>query len=492
MRGALNVRTWMGVVAMASVWAGLAVTAAAGQEGPSGTPAAEATRGPEITLDQAIRTALTNNRELATARFELQAAEGQVKEAWSAVYPTISASASYTRNLEVPGQFLPAQIFNPDAGPDELVLVRFGNDNSWNGQLQLEQPIFQASSFIGVSAAGRFESLQQEVVRGRTQEIVTRTKQQYFDVLLAEEAARLNEESVRRVRQALEETQAMQRAGLLGDYDVLRLEVELANLEPALRRAQNEAEAARRTLAVELALEDEVADLSVAGSLSDIGDGVDALERFADQFGVSIDAGTTLDELLQLASENRTDLRQSGLNEELRLAELRAEQSEYLPTVSFFANYSYSAQADGSLNPFGWRSAINTTTPQVGLQVSMPLFNGFSRPARIDQFRATLRQAETETDLVGAQVDNQVETLFDQVEEASLRARAQEVAVGQAQRGYEIASIQFREGLGSRLELTDAEVALRQSEFNHAQAVHDYLTARTQLDQAVGIVPEAR
>jgi outer membrane protein TolC len=61
--------------------------------------------------------------------------------------------------------------------------------------------------------------------------------------------------------------------------------------------------------------------------------------------------------------------------------------------------------------------------------------------------------------------------------------------VTQAQRGFEIASAQYREGLGSQLELTDAEVALRQSEFNYAQAVYDYLVFRAQLDEAVGEVP---
>jgi outer membrane protein len=327
------------------------------------------------------------------------------------------------------------------------------------------------------------------VVRGRTQEIVTRTKQRYFDVLLAEEAVRLNAESVRRVRQALEETQAMHRAGLVGDYDVLRLEVELANLEPALRRAENDAEAARRTLAVELALEDRPEELQVTGSLSGTADG--GIGQFAGEFGVAVSTEATLEELLELARQNRTDVRQADLNEQLRLAEVRAEQAEYLPQVSFFANYGYSAQGDGSLNPFAFGSAASVTSPQIGLQVSVPLFNGFRRPARIDQRRATLSQAETQSRLVTAQVENQVETLFDQVREARQRAEAQQVAVGQAQRGYEIASIQFREGLGSRLELTDAEVALRQSEFNHAQAVHDYLTARALLDQAVGVVPEA-
>ncbi|MEX2583369.1 MAG: TolC family protein [Gemmatimonadota bacterium] len=474
-----------------AVGLGYAPTAAAGQEGsPVDPPRAE--RGPAITLDEAIAAALSNNRELEAARLDLVGAEGRVREAWSAVYPTVNASATYTRNLEVPGQFLPAQIFDPTAEPGELTLVRFGNDNTWYGQVRLEQPVFEAGAFIGVGAAARYQSLQLEVVRGRTQEIVSRTKQRYFDVLLAQESVRLSEESVRRVRQALEETQAMNRAGLVSDYDVLRLEVELANLEPALRRAQNQAEAARRTLAVELALEDEVDGLTVAGSLSGAEGTESGLGRFAGDFGVEVGSGTGLAELLELARRNRTELRQTELTEHLRRTELRAEQAEYLPKISFFASYGISAQADGAVNPFGWGAGRSIANPQAGLQVTLPIFNGFRRPARIDQIEATRSQAETQSRLVSAQVENQVETLYEQVEEARLRAQAQEVAVGQAQRGYDIASIQFREGLSSRLELTDAEVALRQSEFNHAQAVHDYLTARTQLDQAVGVIPEAR
>ena len=58
-----------------------------------------------------------------------------------------------------------------------------------------------------------------------------------------------------------------------------------------------------------------------------------------------------------------------------------------------------------------------------------------------------------------------------------------------SQRGFEIASAQYSEGLSSQLELTDAEVALRQSEFNYAQAVYDFLVARAQFDEATGQVP---
>jgi outer membrane protein TolC len=82
-----------------------------------------------------------------------------------------------------------------------------------------------------------------------------------------------------------------------------------------------------------------------------------------------------------------------------------------------------------------------------------------------------------------------VRGIVENADEARQRAAGQRLAVTQAQRGYEIASAQYREGLGSQLELTDAEVALRQSEFNYAQAVYDYLVARAQLDEAAGRVP---
>jgi outer membrane protein TolC len=125
----------------------------------------------------------------------------------------------------------------------------------------------------------------------------------------------------------------------------------------------------------------------------------------------------------------------------------------------------------------------------VGVSVTVPIFQGFRRDARIDQRRASLRQAQAQTRQGVDVAASQVRTLVEAADEALERARGQRLAVTQAGRGFDIASAQYREGLGSQLELTDAEVALRQSEFNYAQAVYDFLVARAQLDQATGRVP---
>src|SRR5690606_8852808 len=118
--------------------------------------------------------------------------------------------------------------------------------------------------------------------------------------------------------------------------------------------------------------------------------------------------------------------------------EVRVERSEYLPTVSLFANYSINAQHNGSPSFFGGDDQYRSYGRQVGVQVSMPVFSGFRRPARLQQKEAVLEQARTSRRLLRDQVEHEVKTLLAQVQESESRGRAQQLARQQAQRGYEI------------------------------------------------------
>lgn len=440
-------------------------------------PAGAHAQAARLTLDRAVELAVEGSRDLRDAELELEGAARRVSEAWGSVFPKLDLSASYTRNLAVPGTFLPGIFFDPDADPDELVAVKFGSDNVWGMQLRAEQPLFRAAAFIGVGAAARYEALQREVVRGRTQGVVTRVTIAWYDVLLAEEAVRLTENTVSRITRTLDEMRKMERAGVASDYDVLRLEVELANVEPALRRARNAANAARRALAVEIGV-DGLNDAEVAGDLSSVA--LDSLPR------LPVTDTVQWQEAVRLAAQQRSDVRQLHLMEQLRHAELRAEQSEYLPTLSLFGTYSINAQQSGSPVFFGESDAQRAFGRQIGVQLTLPLFSGMQRPARVGQRRVVIEQVRTQQELLLDQVENQVRTTLEQVHEARLRVDAQSFGVQQARRGYDIASAQFREGISSALELTDAEVALRQSEFNYAEAIYDYLVARARMAQALG------
>ncbi|MDE2874355.1 MAG: TolC family protein [Gemmatimonadota bacterium] len=445
-----------------------------------------------VLLGTVVRVALERNRDVLDAEYQVAVAGEQVAEAWSTVYPTLDLSSSFTRNVAPQVSFLPAQIFNPNATEGEFIPVQFGADNIWNLSVNAEQKLFDPRIFVGVGAAARFERVQREALRGRTQQAVTRIRMAFYDLLLGQEEVRLTENSLERVRQALAETRAMQEAGLAPVYDVLRLEVELANLEPNLRRAHNRMGSARRELAVELALDPEVR-FEAAGSLARIDlDDFDANSP-ANRNILAFHGVPAVDEaeitaFVRRSSAGRSDIRQLEMTRELRHTELRIEQVEYLPKVFAFGSYGLAAQQNGTPDFFG-SQAQRGSSKQVGLRVTIPIFSGFGRDARIDQKRAALRQADTQTRMAADRAEVQLRNLVDLAHEAHARTVGQRLAVGQAQRGYDIASAQYREGLGSRLELTDAEVALRQSEFNYAQAVYDYLAARARLDEAAGRVP---
>ena len=130
--------------------------------------AAAVPSGEALTLPDAVSMALRRNRDVRDARFALDLAREQVSEAWGGVLPTISMNADYTRNVSPAVSFLPAFIFNPDAGPDELLQVQFGADNSWNTSISVEQPLFDARVFVGLGAAQRLASIQEEI-RARAQ-----------------------------------------------------------------------------------------------------------------------------------------------------------------------------------------------------------------------------------------------------------------------------------------------------------------------------------
>ncbi len=443
-----------------------------------------------LTLREAVEIALRQSRDIQDARLALEEAQERVSEAWGSVMPTVDFSSSYTRNIGPAVSFLPAEILGGEEG--EFVKVQFGADNAWSASMVLDQPLFQAQAFIGVGAAARFKTLQEEVLRGRAQGLVTRVRLAYYGLLLAQEERRLIENSVGRVRRSLEETEALNRAGLASDYDVLRLQVELANLVPNLRRTENAVNQARRQLALELNLE-ELDRLSVEGSLASMD--LKAMEEndranreILSLNGLENPLDASPDRVVQIAFEARSDLKQLDLTEKLRTAELRAEQADYFPRISFFGNYQVNAQQNGSPNFFGDENT-RATSKWVGVAVSLPVFTGLKRDARIDQKRAVLNQARNQAALARLQAESQVKSIGEQAQEALERARGQELAVSQARRGFEIASAQYREGLSSQLELTDAEVALRQSEYNYAQAVYDYLVFRAQLDEATGQVP---
>jgi outer membrane protein TolC len=444
-----------------------------------------------VSLADAIGEALGRNPSVRQARAAVRIADGQVREAWATVLPEVNALATYQRNLMVAKTFLPAYIFDPTAPLDSLIGLQFNAENNWFAGVTVTQPLFQVDALIGVGAAGKYRALERERARGTAQRVVTDVRRAYLAALAQLELARLNQSSVERIRATLEETRARHRAGLTSEYDVLRFEVQLANLEPQLRRARDGLAAAKRTLLVAMGRPAE-GEIEMVGRLADV-NVLDPARNTADNAMLIALSGPIVDErgldtAAAAALAARSDVRQAQLAITVEQARLKVERAQLFPKVSLFGAYNVSAQDFGGADFFGEN---RSRAAWAGLQIEVPIFRGLRESARMQQARALIEQNRAQLDLARQQTMHDLRTLAAALDETRARVASQERAVAQARRGYQIATAEYREGLGSQLQVTDAELALRESEYNYALAVLDHLNARSDMDAALGTVPDA-
>lgn len=446
-----------------------------------------------LTVGESISIALEESRSILDATYALQVAERQVAEARGSAFPELTFNAGVTKNLTPLESFIPAIIFDPSASPDDFVAFKFGTDNNWTSGITLNQTLFDYTVFIGLKVAGTVRQLAVEALRGTAQQTATAVRKAFYGVLLSRESYRLTDNSIQRLTQTLEETRARREAGVASDYDVLRLEVELGNMEPQLRRASDALDAAHRSLAILMGIDVDTPFI-LAGSLMELDLETRRASTPESQTLLTIagkpdalDMG--IDSIIEEALNNRTDIRQTQINHELGNARIKASISDYYPTLSGFYSYTFIAQENGSLDFFGENASQRTSLSQAGIQLRIPLFDGFQTTARVQQERLALLRIDTQMIQLREQTMHEVKTLLNALEETKLRALAQSRSVNQANRGFEIAMAQYREGVSSRLEVVDAENALRMAEFNYAQAVFDHLNAQADLDLAIGQVP---
>ena len=135
-----------------------------------------------------------------------------------------------------------------------------------------------------------------------------------------------------------------------------------------------------------------------------------------------------------------------------------ASRAALYPKLNLFVNYRIDAQEDGTPTFFGQNEFQRGDNLQAGIRLEVPVWQGHQRYSRMAQRGLQVRQRQEREELAQQRTQDEIRTLLAQLLEARQRARAQKRAVGQAQRGFDIASAEFRNGLGTQLNATDAEI----------------------------------
>jgi outer membrane protein TolC len=441
-----------------------------------------------LSLPLAIQTALANNHDIKRAVLSVKTAKSEVLNAWAEVMPDVNTNVGYTRNLEIPVNFLPAIIFDPNASPDQLIPVAFGTDNNWQGGFTVSQNIFKGEALIGISSAELFLSANQEAQRGIAQQIVTQTRAAYYQVLFAEQQYKLEQNVVTRLEENVRQNKARVEAGLLDSYEILRLEVTLANQKPLVTEAKYAVNQAYRNLSLIMGVPAEF-KLNVKGNLASY----NLMSSQQDDIA-NIESGI-VNETIEIepnfpdqAFLIRSDLKSLDIQRSLKIKETQAYKSRYLPTITAEYAWQYTAAQPGSPNFFG-NSDQRARFQTLGLNVSLPIFNGLSRSNTIQKAIIQRKDIEVQQDQAKQMASAEIAQLREAFDKIKETASARQKALEQAKRGYKIARSRFEQGFGTQLDVDMAEEQMQIAETNYSAMTLEYLTTKAQYDLAVGKVP---
>lgn len=419
----------------------------------------------ELSLAEALAMAANGNKELQVQTLEEIRYKEMTREAQSRLLPNVSANAAYSRYFDRQVIFLPGSF----AGTDKAVQdVAVGGKNVFNGFLSLNQPLFLENARRQKQAAVINEKIQKEKTTDLQSQLAFQISASYFNLLLMNNQLSLQQQSLSRNTRALEDTRALFAQGRSLKVDTLRSYIAVENLKSSISYLRNNIEVSGIQLKRLIGL-NETAEIKPTDSLNVK---TDQAEFY------------TLDQALKTAELNRHDLKLQRLSVEQGEKQLSVSKAERLPQALIVGQYQLQAQADNlSLGNYTW-----PRTSFLGLQLTVPIFNGNRTSSQINQARIKVRQEKIRLDDLQEEMNAELAAIISRWKEANTQLNVQKTTVEAAELSYLMMNDRYKNGLSSRLELTDAELALTQGKINYLQAAYNIKVLHVELQRSLGLL----
>jgi outer membrane protein TolC len=327
--------------------------------------------------------------------------------------------------------------------------------------------LFDFSFFQGLKAQEMFRELvvkELDVTEYQVRSTVTRA---YMAVLISRRTVALIENNLSNVERLLTETSALYENGFSEKLDVDRLVLSRNNLLVELEKAKRSIDITENILKFQMGFP----------ASEDI-ELTDTFDELADQFVV---AGADLTSPIDFSA--RPEYRALSLAKEINEVNQKVIKAGYMPSFNAKAGYQQQLQRNQltNSNEAGWFPAS-----YLGVSMKMPIFDGLERKAKLDRAKistdqAAIRLADFQNSMI-VEVENARISYVNAIETVYSRRDAMDLA----QSIYNTTQIKYKEGVGSSVELTQAESELYTSQSNYINALYDLLVAKTDLDIALG------
>lgn len=395
----------------------------------------------QLNLEDSIQMALENNRNIKSALADVDTAKWNLSNARRQMGPTLSWST---------GAF--------SVGGHDYDAKRI--DSQYSNALQVGVPLYNGSLRASIDKAGYGINAADVTLENMKQSIRYQATADYYQILQCRNLINVQQDAVDTLREHLDNVNAHYNVGTVAKSDVLASQVQLANAQQALVTAQNSY------------------DVAVATLNNVIGLDTDTVLDIRDQLGYT-HYDLSLDDCTKFALANRADGAACYYAVKQAEAGINMAKAGNYPSVSAIASKSIAGgKAFDDEQSESW---------QAGAQASWNIFDNGVTAANVHAAEATLLKAQEASRQQDDTIKLDVRTAYLNLQAAEKNIETTKTAVAQAEEDYKIANVRYSAGVGTNLDVMDANEKLTEAKTNYYTALYNYNTSKASLDRAMGL-----
>lgn len=426
------------------------------------------TNSKSFSLKDAIEYALQHNNNYLAAQMDEKIAKARNWEYTGIGLPQVSASFDLKDYLELPVSLLPAQFFG--GLPGTFVPVRFGTQYNATAGISVSQIIFSSDYLSALQASKALVELSKKNTQRTKIETQVQVTKAYYNALIAKERFNIIQANIQKIEKLLNDTKALNENGFVEKIDLDRIQIAYNNLI-------TEKEKFLRLIGLSLTL----LKYQMNYPLSDSIVLTDSIAMFKDKV-------TDLKDL-QFSAEKRIEYQIFHQQKRLNEIDLNRYRMQFLPSIVAYGSYSKNAQRT-KFDVFDFSKDKQWfSIGLIGVTFNWNLFTSGQRYFRIQQAKYNVLKSQYNLEQIKQSVQLEYSSALVAYQNALASLKTQENNLKLAQSVFDTSIKKYEAGVGSNLEVVNAEASLKEAQTNYLSALYDALSAKVDLDKALGNLP---
>lgn len=393
-----------------------------------------------VTLKQVLEMALQANNSIVKAKHDYEEGEAYTRQVKSAALPQVNINGDLTDNVIRQAFIFPKSIADPAADPDDYVVLRAGMQYSTSVTAQATQQLFNKSVLTGIKAAKASEEFYRNNISRTEEEVILQTSNLFYQVASLQAQREVLESNLGQTNKNLKITADRYENGLARKLDVDRLKVSVTNIQTQLRTIDDNYSNLLNQLKLSAGI-DVNAPVEISEPLLS--------DSSPYELNPSLSAG-------DWRFENKIEYRQ--LKNQIALYDLERKNfaAGYFPALSAYGTYTYNGQS----NSFFLSSKAGPLwfdIASVGLKLTIPVFDGFSKSAQIQQSKIRKMKVERDLSFTKQQANMEYLNAAKSFETSYVSYLAQKENVALANSVYDVTLENYNEGVSPLTDLLQAE-----------------------------------